>query len=251
MSAPGTLRVCALHPARMNIYADRGNLMVLEARCRARSIGWELTANDVGSRLTVDDHDLFLFGGGQDADQRLVAEDLRGEKGSELRRAADDGKTFLAVCGGLQLLGEYFELSGERVTGLGMVDLRTRRVDGPRLTGNIAIEAELAGERRLLAGFENHAGRTELGDGVKPLGRVLRGHGNNGRDQTEGVHWKNVHGTYLHGPLLPKNSWFADHLIETALGLEAPLEPLDDELERRVHRGAVRAAGVQPPEEAR
>src|SRR5437588_4258 len=138
----------------------------------------------------------------------------------------------LAVCGGYQLLGHSYELGNERLPGAGLVDLHTVRVDGPRLIGNVAIEVELdPGQRRVLAGFENHGGRTELGSGTTPLGRVLHGHGNNGRDGFEGVRRGNVIGTYLHGPLLPKNAWFADWLIARALGREPDeLAPLDDVL---------------------
>jgi hypothetical protein len=152
------------------------------------------------------------------------------------------------VCGGYQLLGHSYQLGAETLPGVDLVDLVTVRSDGPRLIGNVAIEVELdAGERRVLAGFENHGGRTRLGSGVSALGRVLKGHGNNGEDGYEGVRHGSVIGTYLHGPLLPKNAWFADWLIETALGRRdpvAPLEPLDDRLETEAHADARRAAGV-------
>jgi CobQ-like glutamine amidotransferase family enzyme len=151
----------------------------------------------------------------------------------------------LAVCGGYQLLGHSYQLGEEELPGVGLVDLHTVREDGPRLIGNVAIEVELdRGERRVLAGFENHGGRTRLGPAAKPLGRVLRGHGNNGRDHLEGVRDGNVIGTYLHGPLLPKNAWFADWLIAAALRLPQPLAPLDDTLEAAAHADARRAAGV-------
>ena len=140
----------------------------------------------------------------------------------------------LAVCGGYQLLGRSYQLGDERLPGVELLDLETIREPGPRLIGNVAIEVELRpGERRVLAGFENHGGRTYLGPGTAPLGRVLKGHGNNGKDGFEGGRERNVIGTYLHGPLLPKNAWFADWLIETALGLPSRCEPLDDSLERR------------------
>ena len=133
----------------------------------------------------------------------------------------------------------------ETLPGVGLIDLRTVRTDGPRLIGNVAIEVELdPGERRVLAGFENHGGRTHLGPAATPLGRVLRGHGNNGSDGFEGARAGNVIGTYLHGPLLPKNAWFADWLIRTALGLEDELAPLDDRLEAAAHQDARHAAGV-------
>jgi CobQ-like glutamine amidotransferase family enzyme len=148
----------------------------------------------------------------------------------------------LAVCGGYQLLGSGYQMGDEELPGVGLVDLRTVRSPGPRLIGNCAIEADLGTGRRVIAGFENHGGRTHLGSGEKPLGRVLRGHGNNDGDGFEGVLRRNVIGTYLHGPLLPKNVWLADRLIELALGIE--LAPLDDTLEDAAHESARRAAGV-------
>ncbi len=244
--AERTLRVCALYPELMNIYADRGNLLLLERRCAWRSIGFEVTAASIGDDIDPTAHDLFYLGGGQDRDQRLCAEDLVEHKRDALRAAAADDRVLLAVCGGLQLLGHSYELGDERIPGVGLVDLHTVREDGPRLIGNVAIEVELPGldGPRVLAGFENHGGRTYLGDGERPLGRVLRGHGNTGSSGAEGVRRGTVIGTYLHGPLLPKNAWFADWLIATALRLDAPLELLDDRFEDAAHAGARRAAGV-------
>ena len=181
------------------------------------------------------------MGGGQDRDQVAVAHDMAATKRDALHAAADRGAVVLAVCGGYQLLGHSYELGGEELPGVGLVDLRTVREPGPRLIGNCAIEADLGTGPRVIAGFENHGGRTYLGAGEQPLGRVLAGHGNNGRDGFEGVHRGNVIGTYLHGPLLPKNVWLADRLIELALGIE--LEPLpDDALEDAAHASA-RARG--------
>ena len=244
--AERTLRVCALYPELMNIYADRGNLLLLERRCAWRSIGFEVTAASIGDDIDPAAHDLFYLGGGQDRDQRLCAEDLVEHKRDALHAAAADDRVLLAVCGGLQLLGHSYELGDEQIPGVGLVDLHTVREDGPRLIGNVAIEVELPGldGPRVLAGFENHGGRTYLGDGERPLGRVLRGHGNTGSSGAEGVRRGTVIGTYLHGPLLPKNAWFADWLIATALRLDAPLEPLDDRFEDAAHAGARRAAGV-------
>jgi CobQ-like glutamine amidotransferase family enzyme len=160
-----------------------------------------------------------------------------------LHAAADRGAVVLAVCGGYQLLGNSYELGEEKLPGVGLVDLHTIREPGPRLIGNCAIEADLGTGPQVIAGFENHGGRTYLGEGERPLGRVLAGHGNNGRDGFEGVHRGNVIGTYLHGPLLPKNIWLADRLIELALAIE--LEPLADQrLEAGAHASALRAAGV-------
>jgi hypothetical protein len=239
------LRVCALYPDLMNIYADRGNLLVLERRCRWRGIGFELQSSGLGERLDPDGADIYYIGGGQDRDQALCALDLAEVKRDALHAAAVRGAVILAVCGGYQLLGHSYELGEETLPGTGLVDLTTVRSDGPRLIGNVAIEVELdPGVRRVLAGFENHGGRTQLGPDATPLGRVIKGHGNNGSDSHEGVRQGNVIGTYLHGPLLPKNTWFADWLIETALGLDRPLEPLDDRLEAIAHEDARRAAGV-------
>ena len=241
------LRVCALYPDLMNIYADRGNLIMLERRCGWRGIGFELLASGLGERLDPDAADLYYIGGGQDRDQRLCAHDLAERKHDDVHAAAARGAVILAVCGGYQLLGRSYQLGDETLPGVGLVDLHTVRSDGPRLIGNVAIEVALdahpSSPRRVLAGFENHGGRTFLGD-AQPLGHVLKGHGNNGNDRREGVRSGSVIGTYLHGPLLPKNAWFADWLIETALGLPSPLAPLDDALEDAAHAEARRAAGL-------
>ena len=237
-----TLRVCALYPELMNIYADRGNIAVLQARCEWRGLGFELASSTLGESFEPGDHDLFYIGGGQDRDQIAVAEDMQATKRAGLHSAADRGAVVLAVCGGYQLLGESYLLGERELPGVGLVDLRTVREDGERLIGNCAIEADLGNGPRVIAGFENHGGRTHLGAGEQPLGHVLKGHGNNGRDGLEGVRRANVIGTYLHGPLLPKNVWLADRLIELALGVE--LEPLDDAMEDAAHASARRAAGV-------
>src|SRR3954462_14334004 len=211
----------------MNIYADRGNLLMLERRCAWRGIGFELDGSGLGDDVDPDAHDLFYLGGGQDRDQRLCAVDLVERKRDALHAAAADGRAILAVCGGYQLLGHSYQLGAEEIPGIGLVDLRTVREDGPRLIGNVAIEVELPGldGPRVLAGFENHGGRTYLGAGEQPLGRVLSGFGNNGADGREGVRRGRLIGTYLHGPLLPKNAWLADTLIEWALTARAGERP--------------------------
>ena len=236
-----TLRVCALYPELMNIYADRGNIAVLRARCEWRGLGFELGSATVGEDLDPDAHDLFYIGGGQDRDQAAVAHDMSKGKSDALHAAAGRGAAVLAVCGGYQLLGHSYVMGDQELSGIGLVDLHTIRAEGPRLIGNCAIEADLGTGPRLIAGFENHGGRTHLGPDAEPLGKVLAGHGNNGQDGLEGVRKGNVIGTYLHGPLLPKNVWLADRLIEMALG--TVLEPLDDELEDAAHASARRAAG--------
>jgi CobQ-like glutamine amidotransferase family enzyme len=229
----------------MNIYADRGNLLLLEQRCRWRGIGFELQSSGLGDELDPDGADLYYIGGGQDRDQRLCALDLADIKRDALHAVAARGGVILAVCGGYQLLGSSYQLGKETLPGVELVDLVTVRSNAPRLIGNVAIEVELEpGVRRVLAGFENHGGRTHLGPAARPLGKVLAGHGNNGSDGHEGVRDGNVIGTYLHGPLLPKNAWFADWLIQTAIGSDAPLATLDDELETAAHADARRAAGV-------
>jgi CobQ-like glutamine amidotransferase family enzyme len=242
-----TLRVCALYPDLMNIYADRGNLLVLQRRCEWRGIGFELAGSGLGEPLDPSAHDLFYIGGGQDRDQRLCARDLLQTKRAALHEAAARGAIVLGVCGGYQLLGHAYTLGEEEIEGVGLLDVHTVRDLGPRLIGNVAIEVSLEDmpEPRVLAGFENHGGRTRLGTRVNPLGRVVRGYGNDSSSGHEGARHGNTIGTYLHGPLLPKNVWFADWLIATALHVEASkLSALDDELEREAHRSARHAAGV-------
>jgi hypothetical protein len=241
-----TLRVCALYPDLMNIYADRGNLLLLERRCAWRGIGFETTAAGLGDAIDPEAHDLFYLGGGQDRDQRLCAYDLVETKRDALHAAAGRGALVLGVCGGYQLLGHSYELGEERIPGIGLVDLHTvRATTGDRLVGNVAIEVDLDGDAtpRVLAGFENHGGRTHLGAGEQPLGRVLKGHGNDGASGFEGVRRGSVIGTYLHGPLLPKNAWFADWLIARGTGAGV-LAPLDDRFEDAAHRSARGAAGL-------
>ena len=242
-----TLRVLALYPEQMNIYADRGNILFLRRRCEWRGIAFEHAGAGPGEAFDPATHDLIYVGGGQDRDQRLVAEDMLRTKRQAIAGAVDAGAVVLAVCGGFQLLGHSYQLGEERIEGLGLVDLETVREPGERLIGDVTIEADFGTGPRVIAGFENHGGRTYLGGDVTPLGRVLEGHGNNGRDGLEGVRRGNLIGTYLHGPLLPKNAWLADRLIQLALarrtGSEPELTPLDDAFERTAHETARAAAG--------
>jgi lipid II isoglutaminyl synthase (glutamine-hydrolysing) len=236
------LRLLALYPDQMNIYADRGNILFLRRRCEWRGIGFSYAASGPGDRFDPSAHDLVYIGGGQDRDQVLVAADMLETKRAALAEAVDDRAVVLAVCGGYQLLGHGYQLGDDRIAGLGLADLDTVREPGPRLIGNVTIEVDLGAGPRLVAGFENHGGRTYLGAGAEPLGRVVRGHGNNGKDGREGVRRANMFGTYLHGPLLPKNAWLADRLIQLALarrlGAEPELSPLDDALESAAHDAA-------------
>ena len=240
------LRLLALYPDQMNIYADRGNMIFLRRRCEWRGIGFSYAAAGPGERIEPGAHDLIYIGGGQDRDQVLVAADMVETKRDAIAASAEDGAVVLAVCGGYQLLGHGYQLGDDRIEGLGLADLETVREPGPRLIGNVTIEVDLGTGPRLVAGFENHGGRTYLGESAAPFGRVLSGHGNNGKDGREGVRRLNVLGTYLHGPLLPKNSWLADRLIQLALarrtGTEPGLEPLEDDLEAAAHESARLAA---------
>ncbi len=230
----------------MNIYADRGNILFWQRRCEWRGIRFEHSSAGPGDPVDPSAHDLIYIGGGQDRDQRLVAKDMVETKRDGLASAVDDGAVVLAVCGGYQLLGHSYQLGEERIEGLGLADLETVREEGPRLIGNVAIEVDLGSGPKLLAGFENHGGRTYLGPGATPLGSVVKGHGNDGKSGWEGVRRDNLFGTYLHGPLLPKNAWLADRLIQLAIarqeGSEPELEPLDDTLEDAGHESARAAA---------
>ncbi len=247
--APGgavQLRVAHLYPRLMNIYGDRGNILALTRRCRARGIDVALTPLAIGDALDPAAHDLVFIGGAQDREQRRVADDLRTAKGAPLREAVEAGAVVLAVCGGYQLFGRFYrEASGAELAGLGIFDLWTEHPGpgAPRLIGNV-----VAGwDGGTLVGFENHGGRTYLGDGVQPLARVRSGYGNNGRDGTEGARYKNAFGTYLHGSLLPKNPRFADQLLELALrhryGDGVRLQPIDDKLEELAHEAALKLVG--------
>jgi lipid II isoglutaminyl synthase (glutamine-hydrolysing) len=242
-----TVKVCALYPDLMNIYADRGNLLVLERRCAWRGIGFELTKSGLGEPIDPRACDIVYIGGGQDRDQRLCAEDLLKTKRESLHEAAARGATVLGVCGGYQLLGNAYAIGDQEIEGVGLLDVHTVRDPGPRLIGNVAIEVSLEDDSdpRVLAGFENHGGRTHLGAEARPLGRVVKGYGNDGRSGHEGARQGNTIGTYLHGPLLPKNTRFADWLIAKALRIDtSELKPLDDTLEQASHQSARRAAGV-------
>jgi len=240
------LRVLSLYPEQMNIYADRGNILFLQRRCEWRGIGFAHAGAGPGERVDPAAHDHIDNGGGQDRDQRMVAADMVAGKREAIAAAVEDGAALLAVCGGYQLLGHSYQLGEEKLPGLGVADLETVREPGERLIGNVEIEVDLGSGPRLIAGFENHGGRTYLGSGATALGRVVSGHGNNDRDGLEGVKREHLIGTYLHGPLLPKNAWLADHLIALALerryGTKPELEPLDDELEQAAHESAREAA---------
>lgn len=237
------LRIAHLYPQLMNIYGDRGNVLSLTRRCRARDIDVAVTPLGTGDAFDPDAYDLVFIGGAQDREQRRVADDLRSAKGGALREAVEAGVVVLAVCGGYQLFGRFYrESTGAELQGLGCFDLWTEHpgAGAARLIGNVVAEWKDG----TLVGFENHGGRTYLGEGAQPLARVRSGFGNNGRDGTEGARYKNAFGTYLHGSLLPKNPRFADHLITLALGRRygdgVQLPAIDDLLEERAHEAALR-----------
>jgi len=251
------LRLAHLYPEQMNIYGDRGNILTLTQRCAWRGVAVDLVPVGVGADVDWGAIDIAFFGGGQDSGQALIAADFVDRQGPALRAAIEDDLVLLSICGGYQLLGHtYVTHTGEQLPGVGVFDART--VGGKvRLIGNIVVEIEAGGwglgvgmvlttpnsqppvPTRLI-GFENHSGRTYLGPGAQPLGRVLAGHGNNSEDGSEGAVYRNAFGCYMHGSLLPKNPVFADHLIWLALrrryGPGAELAPLDDRLELAAQR---------------
>jgi lipid II isoglutaminyl synthase (glutamine-hydrolysing) len=239
------LTIHHLYADMMNLYGDRGNVISIKKRCEWRGIPVEVVDVGLGEGIEPTGCDLFLFGGGQDREQALLVEDLAGKKGADLRAIVEDGGVVLGVCGGYQLMGHSYETpEGERLPGIGVFDLHTepRKPDEERLIGNVLVRVRAPGdtagessEVREVVGFENHGGRTYLGDGAEPLGEVVVGHGNNGTDGTEGARRLNAYGTYLHGSLLPKNPWLTDQLILNALRRaddSFELEPLDDAAER-------------------
>jgi lipid II isoglutaminyl synthase (glutamine-hydrolysing) len=235
------IRVAHLYPDYLNIYADRGNMAVLARRAGWRGHELDVTAIGMGDPLRPGEHDLLYVGGGQDREQMLVAQDVAARAGALLEALAG-GVAVLAVCGGYQLLGRgYRGFHGEDMPGAGVLPLETVAGDR-RMIGDVLLECELEpGLRRTLAGFENHAGRTRLDPGATPLGRIVAGFGNDGESGFEGCRLGRAIGTYLHGPLLPRNPWLADWLLARALAHaqgseEAPqLEPLGDELEAEAH----------------
>ncbi|MBQ7692925.1 MAG: glutamine amidotransferase [Oscillospiraceae bacterium] len=232
------LKICHLYPDVLNLYGDGGNIRCLAQRLRWRGLGVQVTKMPIGAAESLAGYDLIFIGGGQDFEQEVLLEDLHRGRDRELKAAVQDGVTILAICGGYQMLGAYYEThDGKRCDFVGALDLYTVGAR-ERMIGNYMYKADEKLGGFTVVGFENHSGKTRLGPKVEPLGKVLAGFGNNGEDGTEGAHYKNVFGTYSHGPLLPKNPDFADLLISTALERKygrAALEPLDDTLERAAH----------------
>lgn len=232
------LKICHLYPEVLNLYGDRGNIINLQNRLKWRGIGSSVTPIRIGERLSAGEYDLFFAGGGQDFEQEVLLSDLHGGKAEEIRAAIEDGRTFLCICGGYQMMGHYYQAAdGNRCEFLGAFDMHTEAGNG-RMIGNYAFVLDEESGGSTVTGFENHSGRTYLGEGIRPLGTIIRGSGNNGEDGTEGARYKNVFGTYSHGPVLPKNPEFCDVLLKTALERKygaVSLEPLADRAEKEAH----------------
>jgi CobQ-like glutamine amidotransferase family enzyme len=237
------LTICHLYPDLMNIYGDRGNIIALSRRAEWAGLEVELKRVDLGEAPDFRAYDILFIGGGQDKEQALIARDLAEVKAAALRQAVHDGLVVLAVCGGYQLLGRYFRTGTDAVLpGIEVFDAWT--VAGrTRSIGDVIARSEVGGRPRTLVGFENHSGKTYLGERAQPLARVLSGHGNNAEDGYEGAVQHNAFGTYLHGSLLPKNPWLTDLLIRRAVerryGPRAALPPVDDAVEMLAHQAVI------------
>lgn len=240
------LKICHLYPDILNLYGDRGNIICMEKRLQWRGIDVTTTGVSVGEPLKAADFDLFFIGGGQDFEQEVLLPDLASGKTREIKAAIEDGKPFLAICGGYQMLGNYYKTwDGQQCDFTGALDLYTEG-SKDRMIGNYSFTCDELGVT--VVGFENHSGKTYLASSVKPMGKVLSGFGNNGQDGMEGARYKNVFATYSHGCLLPKNPVLADHILKTALERkygQAELSSLADTLENNAHDYMVRRLSKQ------
>ena len=238
------LNICHLYPDVLNLYGDTGNILCIRKRLSWRGIPSTLTQVRIGEQLDLTDCDLLFIGGGQDFEQEVLLPDLRSGKAETIRAAVKDGICVLAICGGYQMLGQYYETcQGVRCDFVGALDLYTVGSQ-QRMIGNTVYRFRKPdGTDCSIVGFENHSGKTWLSEGVQALASVEVGFGNNGEDGTEGVHDRNVFGSYSHGPLLPKNPEFCDLLLQTALERrygKAELTPLDDKAEQAAHESMLR-----------
>lgn len=230
------IKIAHLYPKLLNIYGDGGNILTLKKRCEWRNIRVTIEEINIGDSLS--EHDLYFMGGGQDAQQIEVSKELQQHK-EFLTDERDRGVVFLGICGGYQLMGHYYQPhNGERLDGIGLLDAYTVAGD-KRFIGNVTVQTDIVFPNTLV-GFENHSGLTYLQGDTKPIGTMLTGYGNNGVDKTEGARYKNVFGTYMHGSFLPKNTHFADYLLELALGQK--LEQINDEIERQTHNSLINKA---------
>ena len=234
------LNICHLYPDILNLYGDRGNIITMKRRLEGRGIKVNIDECSIGQPLNADKYDIFFIGGGQDFEQEVLLRDLSSGKAQDIRTAVEDEKTFLAICGGYQMLGEYYKTwDGVQLDFIGAIGVHTIGAK-ERMIGNYMFRTTPESGDTVVVGFENHSGKTYLSEQVAPLGMMLSGNGNNGEDKTEGARYKNVFGTYSHGSLLPKNPVLCDFILQTALnhrydGAE-PLAPLDDTLELNAHR---------------
>lgn len=239
------LKIGHLYPTLMSVAADRGNLFSIERRCRWRGIGVEVEPIYVKQTPDFTKYDLILFHGGADREMEIASKDIQ-HKTASLREAAEANVVFLSVCAGYQLLGHYYKpFQGPELKGVGLLDLYTEG-GGTRFMTHMALECEFPETgKKILVGYENHSGRTYLGSKAQPLGKVLAGWGNNGKDSVEGAMYKNVFGTYAHGPVLPKNPWLTDLLIQRGLERrygKIELPALDDSTEMAAHAAALKLA---------
>ena len=231
------LNICHLY---LNLYGDRGNIITMKRRLEGRGIKVNIDECSIGQPLNADKYDIFFIGGGQDFEQEVLLRDLSSGKAQDIRTAVEEEKTFLAICGGYQMLGEYYKTwDGVQLDFIGAIGVHTIGAK-ERMIGNYMFRTTPESGDTVVVGFENHSGKTYLSEQVAPLGMMLSGNGNNGEDKTEGARYKNVFGTYSHGSLLPKNPVLCDFILQTALnhrydGAE-PLAPLDDTLELNAHR---------------
>lgn len=232
------LKICHMYPDVLNLYGDRGNVLCMTRRLKWRGIDVSVTKLPIGDSRSLAGFDLVFIGGGQDFEQQVLLSDLHRGKDKEIKAAIEDGVTFLTICGGYQMLGSYYEtFDGKRCDFIGALDLYTKG-SVKRMIGNYKFRCSPSAGGSVVVGFENHSGKTWLGSGLEPLGKVLSGYGNNGEDGSEGAHYKNVFGTYSHGPLLPKNPDLCDLILKTALERKygsAELMPLDDSFELLAH----------------
>lgn len=232
------LKICHMYNDVLNLYGDRGNIICMRKRLNWRGIDAEIVKLPVGEFSTLADCDIVFIGGGQDFEQEVLLDDLHRGKDREIKAAMEDGVTFLTICGGYQMMGSYYETYDHvRCDFIGAVDFHTVG-SRQRMIGNYKFRCSDSAGGSTVVGFENHSGKTWLGSGVEPLGHVLAGFGNNGEDGTEGVRYKNLIGTYSHGPLLPKNPEFCDRLLLGALSRKygiTELEKLNDTAETAAH----------------
>lgn len=214
------IRLCHLYPDLLNLYGDRGNILALMRRASLRGIDLQVEAVSIGQKFDPDRYDMIFLGGGQDAEQNILRNDFVSVKGAQIKEAVDKDKVFLCICGGYQMMGHYYEEhDGHRIECLGALNIWTVGKKN-RFIGDTVYSCDLLPQSPLLYGFENHSGRTYLGEGVRPLAKVLTGSGNNGEDKTEGAIFKNVYCTYSHGSFLPKNPEMTDYLIKQALEVQ-------------------------------